>query len=60
MAEENVENSGQNKNQEQEGQIERARRIREQIKKLKSGQVDDRSPKSIREQVEDRARKSGG
>ncbi len=45
---------------EQQGQDERAQRIRKQIERLKSGRVSDDSPdkpKSIREQVEERARK---
>ena len=43
----------------QQGQIERARRLREQIEKLKSGKPDGESDgQSIREQVEKRARKS--
>jgi hypothetical protein len=43
---------------EQQGQDERAQRIRKQIERLKSGRADDRpdKPKSIREQVEERAR----
>jgi len=44
---------------EQQGQDERAQRIRKQIERLKSGRTkDDRpgKPKSIREQVEERER----
>jgi len=41
----------------QEGQVQRARRLREQIESLKSGQRPEPQghPKSLREQIEDRA-----
>ena len=43
----------------QQGQIERARRLREHIEKLKSGQPAEEpsQAKSLREQIEERARK---
>jgi hypothetical protein len=44
---------------EQKGQVERAQRIRQQIERLKSGRSQDDRPdedKSLREQVEDRAK----
>jgi hypothetical protein len=44
----------------QEGQVARAKRLREQIERLKSGQTEDQPPpphkKSLREQVNERAR----
>jgi hypothetical protein len=46
---------------EQKGQVERAQRIRRQIDRLKSGQPQDDRPdadKSLREQVEDRAKQT--
>jgi hypothetical protein len=49
----------ENTSHEQQGQDERAQRIRKQIERLKSGQVEDNrpgKPKSIREQVDERAR----
>jgi hypothetical protein len=49
----------ENTSHEQQGQDERAQRIRKQIERLKSGRTeDDRpgKPKSIREQVEERER----
>ena len=41
----------------QEGQIARAKRLREQIERLKGGKPDDQPshPKSLREQIEERA-----
>jgi hypothetical protein len=44
-----------------EGQVQRAKRLREQIESLKSGRSIDPPPgqaKSLREQVEDRARQA--
>lgn len=49
----------ENTSHEQQGQDERAQRIRKQIERLKSGQVSGNrpdKPKSIREQVEERAK----
>ena len=49
----------ENTSHEQQGQDERAQRIRKQIERLKSGRADDDrpdKPKSIREQVEERER----
>jgi hypothetical protein len=46
---------------EQKGQVERAQRIRQQIDRLKSGQSPDDRPdtdKSLREQVEERAKQT--
>jgi len=43
----------------QQGQNERARRLREQIERLKSGRSDDDrpgKPKSLKEQIEERSR----
>ena len=48
----------ENTSHEQQGQNERAQRIRKQIERLKSGTPEKASPgkpKSIREQVEERA-----
>ena len=49
----------ENTSHEQQGQDERAQRIRKQIERLKSGRTEDDRPgrpKSIREQVEERER----
>jgi hypothetical protein len=46
---------------EQKGQVERAQRIRQQINRLKSGRSEDDRPdadKSLREQVEERAKQT--
>jgi cell division protein FtsB len=46
----------------QEGQLQRAKRLREQIENLKSGQPIPAAghPQSLREQVEERARRAQG
>lgn len=43
----------------QQGQIQRAKRLREQIENLKSGRVEPAThPKSLREQIDERASKN--
>lgn len=49
----------EDRSHEQKGQDERAQRIRKQIERLRSGRPEEDSPdepKSLREQVEERAR----
>ena len=46
------------KSHTEQGQVERARRLREQIQRLRTGATDSNEPpreKSLREQVEERA-----
>ena len=48
----------ENDNSEQRAQIERARRLREHIERLKTGKEEPaKGPKSIKEQLRERTRK---
>jgi hypothetical protein len=60
MADQSSSNQPSSQEHTQEGQIQRAKRLREQIEGLKSGRTGPPGhPESLREQIEERARHAG-